>query len=176
MLRLLFPYVLLMLIVACYFYFRQRKLGKIVLKIDRALFSRYNLDSLFLIVIIAVASYFLGRFEMQNLDSLGQAPPIPYLGSASYFLFYYALVLVVIAREVEKPALREKGISSPRGFWKWEEVESFRWSKDVLTLQIKRGNRKRAEIWLVNSRSKKALSGLLKKMIPKRGSRTVKKV
>jgi hypothetical protein len=169
--RLLFPYLFLLIIVFSYIYYRYYKLGPIILRVERVLFSRYSNDSLMLIIILAAASYFLMRYELQS--------PIPVdeelvLGPYTYLLFYGVLMLAVIAREVEKPALREKGISSSRGFWLWSEIESFRWSKDVLTLSIKRGSKRRGEVWQIKPGSKKELDQVLKKMVPKRSGKSKK--
>lgn len=166
--RLLFPYIFLLIIVLSYIYYRYYKLGPVVSRVERVLFSRYSNDSLMLIIILAAASYFLMRFELQNSIPVEEELV---LGPYTYLLFYGALMLAVIAREVEKPALREKGISSSRGFWLWSEIESFRWSKDVLTLSIKRGSRKRGEAWQIKPESKKELDQMLKKMLPKRSGK-----
>lgn len=171
--RLLFPYVLLMLIVLGYLYYRYYKLGPTLLKVDRILFSRYNNDSLMLIIILAATSYFLMRFDLQNISSMEETLP---LGPYTYVYFYGALMLVVIAREAERPAIRDKGISTPRGFWIWSEIESFRWSKDVLTISINRGKRKRIETWQVKESAKKEVDQMLKKMVPKRSGKGRKKV
>jgi hypothetical protein len=104
--RLLFPYIFLLIIVLSYIYYRYYKLGPVVLRVERVLFSRYSNDSLMLIIILAAASYFLMRFELQN-STLVEEELV--LGPYTYLLFYGALMLAVIAREVEKPALREKG-------------------------------------------------------------------
>jgi hypothetical protein len=171
--RLLFPYFILLIIVVGYIYARQMKLGPVLLKVDRVLFSRYSNDSFFLIIVIAAASYFLIRFELQNTAALDETM-VP-LGPLTYVFFYGALLLAVIAREVEQPAFREKGISSSRGFWLWDEVDSFRWSKDVITINIARGKKKRVEVWKVNPSSKKEIDQMLKKMVPRRSGRSKKK-
>ncbi len=172
MLRFIFPYLVLLLIVAGYLYYRRFKLGPVLLKVNRVLLSRYNLDSMLLVIIIAVATYFLARLELQSGYSPGETPVF---GEYTYGVFYAVLLLAIIAREIEKPALREKGISSSRGFWKWEEIESFRWSKAVLTINVARGQRKRAETWLLNESDKKAVDQSLKRFVPKRQGRSKKK-
>jgi hypothetical protein len=170
--RLIFPYFFLLLIVLVYLYYRYLKLGPVLLKVKRELFTRYNVDSLFLIIIIAAASYFLARFELQSTVSSAETLP---LGPLTYVYFYGALILVVILREIERPAFREKGISSSRGFWLWQDVDSFRWSKNILTLNIIKGKRKRAEAWQIDPSAKKEIDQVLKKMVPKRTSRPKKK-
>ncbi len=170
--RLLFPYFFLLLIVLVYLYFRHLKLGPVLLKVDRYFFSRHNGDSIFLIIIIAVISFFLARYEIIN--SL-PADETLILGPFTYIIFYGVLLLVVISREVEKPTLREKGISSSRGFWLWAEIESFRWSKNILTINFAKGKRKRAEAWRVSPPAKKEIDQVLKKMTPKRSGRSKKK-
>lgn len=169
--RLLFPYLFLALIVLGYLYSRYLKLGPIILKVKRELFTRYNNDSLFLVLVIAAASYFLARYEIQNTlptdDTL-------ILGPFTYVLFYGVLMLVVISREIEHPTLREKGVSSSRGFWLWSDIDSFRWSKNVLTLNITRGKRKRTETWQIKAQAKKEVDQVLKKMVPKRSNRSKK--
>jgi len=81
----------------------------------------------------------------------------------------------VIAREVERPALREKGISTSRGFWQWSEILSYRWSKEILYITISRGKRTKGEQIQVNPAVKKELDQLLKKMVPKRSGKGKKK-
>lgn len=170
LLRLLFPYVVLSLIVLAYIYYRHLKLGPVILKIRRVLFSRFIADSLLLIVILAVASYLLMRYELRLETSAGQLP----LGPYTYVMFYGALLLVVIAREFERPALREKGVSTARGFWRWAEVVSYRWTKDVLTLTYARGKRKRSESWQIVPGAKKELEQVLKQNITKKSNRSKK--
>lgn len=170
--RLLFPYFFLLLIVLIYLYYRYLKLGPALLKVKRILFTRYNTDSLFLVAILAAASYFLGRYELQSMPAPAESL---LLGPFTYVFFYGALMLVVIAREAERPALRERGISTSRGFWKWDEVDTYRWSKDVLTVNISRGRKKRAEVWQVNLSDKKEIDQILKKMVQKRPGRSKKK-
>ena len=170
--RFLFPYFFLLIIVCAYIYYRYAKLGPILLKVDRLFLNRYNNDSFLLIIILAAASFFLMRFELQNS---AQAEELLFLGPYTYVFFYAALMLAVIAREAERPALREKGISTPRGFYKWSEIESFRWSRDVLTIMVNRGKRKRGEIWQVKEESKKEIDQILKQMIPKRQGKGKKK-
>lgn len=170
--RFLFPYLFLLVIILCYLFYRSVKLGIVLLKVDRALFTRYNNDSLLLIVIITVASYFLMRYELQSgLNS----PETLILGPYTYAFFYIALIGAVIAREVEQPALREKGIASSRGFWLWREVESVRWTKNVVTLSINRGGKKRAEIWEISPAKKKELDLILKKMVTRPSGKSKKK-
>ncbi len=170
--RLLFPYLLLALIVAGYLYMRHRQLGTVLLRVNRVLFSRYNTDSFLLIAVITAASYFLSRFELQNVQETAAASG---LGPYTFIYFYGALILTVAAREFERPALREMGVSTPRGFWKWEEVSSYSWSKSTITLNINRGKKKRAEVWQVDAGDKKELEALLKQKVPKRSKRSQKK-
>ncbi len=163
--RLIFPYVLLALVILGYIYIRRRQLGPVLLKVNRILFSRYNTDSFLLIILIVLGSYFLSRLDPYDVNV---ADDVLVLGPYTYLFFYAALIMTVIGREVEKPALREKGISTPRGFWKWDEVSSYRWSKNTVTISMKRGRKKRLEVWEVNAKDKKEIDALLKKMTPKR--------
>ncbi|MBM4235056.1 MAG: hypothetical protein FJ152_01110 [Firmicutes bacterium] len=170
LLRLVFPYFILFMIVIGYLYYRHQKLGPVLLKINRALFSRFNSDSLFLILILAGTSYLLMRFELRN-----QFPDDPMLlGPYTYVFFYGALLLVVIAREIEQPSFREKGIATARGFWAWTEVETYRWTKDVLTITFLRGKRKRAESWQLVPGSKKEIEQVLKQKVEKNQARKKK--
>ncbi len=171
--RLIFPYILLILIVLVYLYIRRLQLGPVLLKVNRILFSRYNADSFLLIMILMAVSYFLSRIDLQNMPVATDAM---ILGPYVHLFFYGVLVLTVIAREAEKPALREKGVSTPRGFWKWNEVSSYRWSKNTVTLSINRAGKKRAETWQVKAMDKKEIDSLLKKMIPKRTRRSRNKI
>ena len=172
LLRLIFPYILLAAVICGYIYFRYHTLGPILLRVNRVLFSRYNLDSLLLIIIISVASYFLSGLDLQNVPA---AQDGLVLGPYTYVYFYLVLILTVIAREVEKPAIREKGISTPRGFYRWVEVISFQWTKNTLKVFIERNNKKRSEIWEVEPSDKKKLDQLLKDNVQKRSKRSKKK-
>jgi len=170
LLRFVFPYFILFLIVVGYLYYRHQKLGQVLLKLNRVFFSRFSADSLFLILILAGTSYLLMRFELQN-----QIPEDPMLlGPYTYLFFYGVLLLVVIAREIERPSFREKGVSTARGFWAWSEVDSYRWTKDVLTINFMRGKRKRAESWQIVPGSKKDIEQILKQKIEKKQSRKKK--
>ncbi len=172
LLRLVVPYIILAGIIAGYIYFRRRKLGPILLKVDRQFFSVHNTDSFLLILIIAAAGYLLLRLELQNLvSSPGYSGP----GHYAVAFFYGSLVLAVIAREAEKPALREKGISSPRGFYTWQEIDSYNWSKLLLTLNVLRGKRIRPEVWpIADAESKRRISYILKKKVPRKKKRPKK--
>jgi len=164
LLRLVFPYFVLLLTVIGYLYYRHLKLGPVLLKLNRVLLSRFSADSLFLILILAGISYLLMRFEMQN-----QLPGDPMLlGPFTYVFFYGALLLVIIAREIERPSLREKGIATARGFWAWQEVVSYRWTKDVLTIAFISGKRKRAVSWQIVPGSKKEIDRVLKQNVEKK--------
>lgn len=164
MFRLLIPYVFLLAIIFGYFYYRRKKLGPVLLKMDRVLFSRHNIDSLLLVIIIAGLSYFLARFEVQNVP-LPEEPLL--LGPFSYSFFYGFLMLVVIGREIERPTIREKGIASSRGFWSWHDVESYRWGKDVITFSIVSNKKKRLYSWQIAASTKKEVDQILKKNIKK---------
>ncbi len=171
MLRFIFPYLMLAIITATYLYIRYSKLGPVLMKVNRSMFSRFNSDSFILIIIIAAVSYFLGRYELQTLTS----PEGSYfLGPYTYVFFYGALLIIVILREFERPALREKGISTPRGFWKWSEVDSYRWSKNVLTINISRGSKKRMEAWQLEPEDKKEIEAVLKSKIKKKSKQSKK--
>lgn len=170
LLRLVFPYFILFMIVIGYLYYRRQKLGPVLLKLNRMLLSRFTADSLFLILILAGTSYLLMRFELRN-----QFPDDPMLlGPYTYVIFYGALLLVVIAREIERPSFREKGISTARGFWAWPEVETYRWTKDVLTISFLRGKRKRSESWQIVPGSKKDIDLVLKQKVEKKQARKKK--
>ena len=170
--RMMFPYIFLMLIVLGYLYYRYMKLGPVLLRVERVLFTRYNIDSLLMIILIAASSYLLARYELRSNPATDETLV---LGPLTYVFFYGALLLAVIGRELERPALREKGISSSRGFWLWQEIDSFRWSKDVLTINIIRGRKKRSEVWQIKPSKKKDIDLVLKKMVQKRASRSKKK-
>jgi hypothetical protein len=170
LLRLLFPYFLLFIIVMGYLYLRRSRLGPVLLKIKRVMFSRFNNDSFILIFLLAGVSYLLIRYELQNMPLDEQLP----LGPYTFVLFYGVLLLVVIAREIEMPALREKGISTARGFWSWSEIDSFRWSKDVLTINLNRGKRKRSESWQIVPGAKKEIEQVLKQKVTRKSARSKK--
>ena len=172
LLRLIFPYILLAVIICGYIYVRYRKLGPIIMRVNRVLFSRYNLDSLLLIIIISVASYFLSGLDLQNVPA---AQDSLVLGPYTYAYFYLVLIMTVTAREAEKPAIREKGISTPRGFYTWGEITSFQWTKNILKVFIERNNKKRSEIWEVEPLDKKKLDQVLKDNVRKSSKRSKKK-
>jgi len=172
LLRLIFPYILLAVIICGYIYIRYRKLGPITLRVNRVLFSRYNLDSLLLVIIISVASYFLSGLDLQSVPAAQDAQV---LGPYTYAYFYLVLIFTVIAREVEKPAIRERGISTPRGFYIWSEIVSFQWTKNTLKVFIERNNKKRSEVWEVEPSDKKKLDQILKDYVRKSSKRSKKK-
>ena len=171
--RLLFPYVFLLLVVVCYLAFRQYKLGPVIMKIERNYFSRTNTDSFLLIVVLAVASYFLMRYEIKSLPA--EAKNFLF-GPVTFALFYPVLLAAVIAREVESPQIRKKGLATARGFWLWKEVQSFRFSRDVLYLNLFRGKRQRDEEIQIKAGTKKELNRVLKEMMPKRSGKGKKRV
>lgn len=166
--RLLFPYAFLLLVIACYLAFRQYKLGPLIMKIERHYLSRANSDSFVLIVVLAVASYFLMRYEIKILPA--EAANFLF-GPITFAVFYPVLLAAVIAREVESPQIRKKGLATARGFWLWSEVESFRFSKDILHLSLKRGKRRRDEEMQIKAGTKKELTRILKETMPKRSGK-----
>lgn len=172
LLRFIFPYILLALIIIVYICFRHRKLGPIIMRVNRVLFSRYNLDSLLLIIIFIVVSYFLSGLELQTVPADRETSVF---GQYTQAYFYIVLILCVIAREVEKPAIREKGISTPRGFYRWSEVSSFQWTKNTVNIVTERNNKKRSETWEVETSDKKKLDQTLKDNVRKSSKRLKKK-
>jgi len=172
-LQILIPYLILAAVIFGYLYYRHRKLGPVLHRVDRTLFERHNLDSLVLIIILAAASYFLIRYELNNMyPSEGERPVFVYLN----IIFYVVLLLVVVAREAEKPALREKGIATARGLWIWPEVTSYRWSGRRLIININRGKKTRSEIWSVDPVEKKKIEPILKDKCPRRSKRSMKNI
>ncbi|OPL14827.1 MAG: hypothetical protein AVO34_01510 [Firmicutes bacterium ML8_F2] len=172
-LQLLIPYFILAAVIFGYIYYRYHKLGPVLHRVDRALFVKQNLDSLVLIIILAVASYFLIRYELNNIKVVEEELPFSF-----YFnmFFYIVLIMAVVAREVEKPTLREKGIASARGLWNWTEIGSYRWSGRNLIVNIKRGNKTRSEIWSVDPIEKKNIAPILKDKCPRQSKRSRKKI
>ncbi|MDY6827613.1 MAG: hypothetical protein SVV67_10705 [Bacillota bacterium] len=170
-LQLLIPYFILAVVISGYLYYRYFKLGPVLHRVDRALFVRHNLDSLVLIVILAAASYFLIRFELNNIKVVEEELPFPVHFNV---FFYIVLLMAVVAREVEKPTLREKGIASARGLWNWTEIGSYRWSGRELIINIKRGSKIRSEIWSVNPVERKNIDRILKDKCPRRSRRSQK--
>ncbi len=172
-LQLLIPYFILAAVIFGYIYYRYLKLGPVLYRVNRALFVKQNFDSLVLIIILAVASYFLIRYELNNIKVVEEELPFSF-----YFnmIFYIVLLIAVVAREVEKPTLREKGIASSRGLWNWQEIGSYRWSGRNLIVNIKRGNKTRSEIWLVGPIEKKNIALILKDKCPLRSKRSRKKI
>lgn len=162
MLRTIFPYLILLITILLYLLFRYRKLGPVIHKVNRIYFSRYNYDSYFLILIMGIASYFLAHYQFSLIENTPLQEEIDVL---SVILFYIVLLIVVVMREVEKPAIREKGISTSRGFWLWEEISSFTWSKNILRINLVRSGKKRSELWLISPIAKKEVNAYLSKMV-----------
>ncbi len=169
MLRLILPYIILFTTMFFYIYFRYRKLGSVIMKFDRVYFCRYNLDSHFLVVIIGVTSFLLARYQLSLLE---EAHIRSEIDTISVALFYLVLLMVVVLRELERPSIRQGGISSPRGFWLWSEVKSYSWSKNLLRLNLVRNDKKKAELWLVSPAFKKEINDYLKKMVKHRNDQS----
>ena len=163
--RITLPYFLLFIAAFIYIYYRHKKLGPVLKKVDRHFLTKHNLDSFFLIFIMAVLSFYLMNLESQN-ESVAEG--FSAVTPSYQMIFYIVLLLVVIARELEKPAFREKGFSTPRGFWLWEEIVGYRWNNNVLSLSLASGKKRRTETWLIQAAEKQEEEQYLKKMEPKK--------
>lgn len=163
MYRLAIPYVLLGLVVFFYLYYRKSKTGPVILKVRRILFSRVNLDSFITIGLLALVCGFFIRYDLINYAEHTTPAKTAYLNN---IVFYCLLFLTFLVKQIENPAIREYGISSARGFWRWEQVTSYRWEKsDVLTFKITGRKKYKAESWHVTPKQKKELTAALKKRI-----------
>lgn len=160
MLRMAIPYLLLGLIVLAYLAYRRKKMGRVVLKVERILFSRASADVFLSLALFAVVCALFIRFELKQFAGA------QFLSKAfllnSNIMFYAVLFLVFALRQTEKPALREYGISSPRGNWLWEKIASYRWAGETVVLQITHGKKTRSEIWHIPPPRKKELTAALK--------------
>lgn len=167
LLRLALPYLLLALAVAGYLIYRARKTGRPILKPRRVLFSRANLDALLVPVLFGVFSVFFIRYDLKRfLDGI---EPDVHLNN---IVFYAVLFLTLLAKQLEGPSLRERGISSSRGLWRWEKIDSYRWESDAwLTFRIRHRNRLHRETWHLAPGQKKEINAILKDLAVKPGSK-----
>jgi hypothetical protein len=157
---MIIPYLLLALLVLAYLAYRRRKMGRVVLKVERILFSRASTDVFLSLALFAVVCALFIRYELKQL------PGVVILSKTflldTNILFYVVLFLVFALRQTEKPALREHGVSSSRGNWRWERIASYRWAGETVMLQITQGKKARTEIWHIPPRRKKELTAALK--------------
>jgi hypothetical protein len=163
LLRMAVPYLLLALVVLAYLVYRRRKYGRVIYRVDRVLFSRSNVDVFVSLAVFAVVIALFIRYDLRLAN--GAAPWSPDVLRESNILFYLALFAVFALRQTEKPAIREFGISSPRGNWLYERIASYRWSGATVLLKIPQGKRTRTENWQIPPQSKKELTGMLKKSL-----------
>lgn len=161
------PYFLLCLAVFAYLFYRRRKLGPVLMKVNRVLLSAHNADSFILIILFVAVSIFLFRLELR------ENAPSPWSPDYMRLLSFYILLLAAFtAREMERPQLRQRGVSSPRGFHRWEQVCSYHWQGQVLTLYTAWGKKTRPEVWLVASpRARTEINRLLKRHVHRTGGR-----
>jgi hypothetical protein len=159
------PYLLLILLVTAYLAYRRKKYGRVILKVDRVLFSPTNTDVFLSLAVFAVVCVLFIRYDLKLVE--GAAPWSGEALATSNILFYVALFLVFAWRQMERPVLREYGISSPRGNWRWEKIASYRWAGETVMLQIAQGKRTRTECWLVPPQRKKELTDALKNALKK---------
>lgn len=160
---MVFPYVLLALLTAGYLIYRSHKTGPVTFRVKYILFNRANLDLfLSILLVCALCGLFLWsdfkRFnEFTDLNSRWVY--------GSRMVFYILLVVIFLARQLEPPALREKGISSSRWFWTWDRIKTYRWSGSLLEFQIGNSKRKVSETWAVAPEQKPELDRLLRQRI-----------
>ncbi len=171
------PFLLLAILATAYQLYRNHKTGKVTFKIKHELFNRVNLDLLLSILLVcALCAYFLWSDLKKFIVIVGSEAgtvdgPLIY---GCRIVFYIVLVAVFIAKQLERPALREKGISSARWFWPWDQIKSYKWSGTVLQFKIGTAKKQINETWVVVPEQKQELDRLLRKNIKKQGKKTKK--
>ncbi|NLZ31844.1 MAG: hypothetical protein GX890_01960 [Firmicutes bacterium] len=182
MFYLALPYILLAALTAGYLLYRRRRTGRVVLKVRRILFSRANLELLLSAALVCLICALFLWSDLRKLHEIATAAGAAGEGRWLYWsriAFYPLLAVVFTARQLERPALREGGISSPRWFWTWEQIRFYRWRGALLQFHIRTGRREIIESWAVAPDQKEELDRLLKqktkrmdkKSRGKRGSR-----
>lgn len=176
------PFLLLAVLAAAYLLYRSSKTGRVTFKIKYVLFNRANLDLLLSILLIcALCAFFLWSDLKKFIEFAGPAAASNSRWIyGSRIVFYVVLVAVFLARQLERPALRERGISSARWFWPWEQIKSYHWSGTVLQFKIGAAKKQITETWAVDPGQKQELDRLLRQNIKKPGkkirkSRTAKR-
>lgn len=175
---MLLPFLLLVVLIAGYLLYRNRKTGQVTFKVSQVLFNRINLDLLIsTLLVCAVCAFFLWS-DLKKLNDLavaGAAASTDRWIYGSRIVFYIFLMIAFLARQLERPALREKGISSARWFWPWEQIKSYRWNGTLLEFQLGNSKKQTAETWAVVPEQKKELDRLLRQKLKKQGKRSNKK-
>lgn len=165
------PFILLAALIAGYLIYRNRKTGGVTFKVKHLLFNRVNLDLLLsALLVCALCALFL-RSDLIKLNELLPAEASTADGRWIYgsrIIFYIVLVIGFLARQLERPALREKGISSARWFWTWDQVKSYRWNSNLLVFQIGYSKKQVTETWAVEPEQKQELDRLLRQRTRKR--------
>lgn len=171
------PFVLLAALIAGYLIYRNRKTGRVTFKIKHVLFNRVNLDLLLSALLVCALCALFFRSDLNKLNDLLAAKNAAADGRWIYgsrIIFYSVLTAVFLMRQLERPALREKGISSARWFWTWDQVKSYRWNSNLLVFQIGNSKKQVTETWAVVPEQKQELDRLLRQSVRKRGKKSKK--
>lgn len=169
------PFALLAALIIAYLVYRRHKTGRVTLRVRRILFHRVNLDLLFSALLVCALCAFFIKSDLKKLNEL---LALETAAASSLFVykgrivFYITLMAVFLARQLERPALREKGISSSRWFWNWDRINSYRWNGLMLEFQVGDSKKKAVETWAVAREQKQELNRLLKQKIKKQGKKT----
>ncbi len=159
------PYVLLALLTAGYLIYRSHKTGPVTFRVKYILCNRANLDLFLSVLLVCALCALFVWFDLKKFNDFSD--PTGRLVYGSRIVFYILLIAVFLARQFERPALREKGISSSRWFWTWDRIKTYRWNGSLLEFQIGNSKRKVSETWAVAAEQKQELDRLLRQKINK---------
>lgn len=171
------PYILLAALITGYLLYRSRKTGQVTFKVKCVLFNRVNLDLLLSIILVCALCAFFMWSDLKKFNELafaGAAAASSRWVYGSRIVFFVVLSIVFLARQLERPALRERGISSARWFWPWEQIRSFHWNGTVLQFKIGAAKKQVTETWAVVPEQKQELDRLLKLNVKKQGKKNKK--
>lgn len=159
------PYVLLALLTSGYLIYRSHKTGPVTFRVKYILLNRANMDIfLSVLLVCALCAIFLWS-DLKRFNEFADLSSRWVYGSR--IVFYVLLVAVFLARQLERPALREKGISSSRWFWTWDRIKTYRWNGSLLEFQIGNSKRMVSETWAVAAEQKPELDRILRLKINK---------
>jgi hypothetical protein len=171
------PYLILAALATGYLLFRRRRTGRVTFKVRQTLFNRVNLDLLLTVVLICLLCAFFLWSDLNKYNEIaaaGNDVESRWIYGAR-IVFYLLLAAVFGAKQLERPALRERGISSARWFWPWNQIKSYRWNGLVLQFKIRTARKEITESWSVAPEQKQELDRLLRQNIKKQEKKTGKK-
>lgn len=168
---MLIPFALLAVMIGGYLLLRRYKTGAVIYRVKRILVSRENFDLMVSFLLICGICFLFGWSDLKQLKKLIGDGITDLTGMQVYggrALFYLILIIVFLIKQLERPAVRESGISSARWFWSWDRIKFYRWRGTLLEFKINRGNKQLTERWPVIPEQKKELDRLLRQKVKKK--------